>query len=147
MGRKNITLFGFNLTQKQSVQIFILSIAGLIISVFLLMTIVTPLIMNIIYYDSYYDPYYYPDENYVIRMVFSMLPYIVVICGIFILCLYSLIKSRKIAKYYSPLIDPVLEPKLKSSYTEVRPNSIAQFCPNCGKIKQSHEKFCTNCGQ
>jgi len=48
MGRKNITLFGFNLTQKQSVQIFILSILGLIISVFLLMTIASSLIMNLI---------------------------------------------------------------------------------------------------
>jgi len=147
MSRKKITWFGFNLTQKQSVQIFILSIVGLIISVFLLMTMVFPLIMSIIYYDSYYDPYYEPDDYYIILMIFSMLPYIVVICGIFFLSLYSLIRCRKIAKYYAPLIDPVLEPKPKSSYTEVRPNSIAQFCSNCGKIKKSHEKFCTNCGQ
>jgi len=142
MSRKKITWFGFNLTQKQSVQIFILSIVGLIISVFLLMMMVSPLIMIIIYYD----PYYYPDDNYIILMIISMLPFIVVICGIFLLSLYSLIRCRKIAKYYSPLIDPVLEPKPKSSYTEVRPNSIAQFCSNCGKIKKSHEKFCTNCG-
>ncbi len=147
MSRKKITWFGFNLTQKQSVHIFILSILGIIISVFLLMSIVSPLIMNIIYYDSYYDPYYGPDENYIILMIFSMLPYIVVICGIFLLSLYSLIRCRKIARYYSPLIDTVGEPKPKSSYTEVRPNSIAQFCSNCGKIKKSHEKFCTNCGQ
>lgn len=147
MSRKKITCFGFNLTQKQSVHIFILSIAGLFISVFLLMSIVSPLIMNIIYYDSSYDPYYGPDDNYIILMIFSMLPYIVVICGIFLLSLYSLIRCRKIARYYSPLIDTVLEPKPKSSYTEARPNSIAQFCSNCGKIKKSHEKFCTNCGQ
>ena len=147
MSRKKITWFGFNLTQKQSVQIFILSITGLIISVFLLMTIVPSLIMSVIQYNSYYDPYYDQNDYYIIMMIFSMIPYIVVICGIFLLCLYSLIRCRKIAKYYSPLIDPVLEPKPKSSYTEVRPNSIAQFCSNCGKIKKSHEKFCTNCGQ
>jgi len=142
MSRKKITWFGFNLTQKQSVQIFILSIAGFTISIFLLMTMVSPLIMNIIYYNSYYDPH----DNYIILMIFSMLPYMVVICVIFFLSLYSLIRCRKIAKYNAPLIDPVLEPKAKSSYTEVRPNSIAQFCSNCGKIKKSHEKFCTNCG-
>jgi len=147
MSRKKITWFGFNLTQKQSVHIFILSIAGIFISAFLLMTMLYPLIMNIIYYDSYYDPYYYPDDNYIIMMIFSMIPYIVVSCGIFLLSLYSLIRCRKIAKYYSPIIDPVLKPKPKSSYTEMRPNSIAQFCSNCGKMKEGHEKFCTNCGQ
>ncbi len=146
MSRKKITWFGFNLTQKQSVQIFVLSIAGLIISLFLLMTIVPPLIMNFIYYESYYDPYYEPDDSYIIMMIFSMLPYIAVICGIFLLSLYSLIRCRKIAKHYSPLIDPVLEPKTNSRYTEVTPNPIAQFCPNCGKVKKGHEKFCTNCG-
>ena len=143
MSRKKITWFGFNLTQKQSVQIFILSIAGIFISAFLLMTMLFPLIMTIIYYDSYY----YQDDNYIIMMVFSMIPYMFVFCGLFSLSLYSFIRCRKIARYYSPLIDPVLEPKPKSSYTEVRPNSIAQFCSNCGKIKKSHEKFCTNCGQ
>jgi len=144
--RKKITWFGFNLTQKQSVQIFILSIAGLIISLFLLMTMVAPLIMNIVY-TPYYDPYFDPDDYYIIWMIVSMLPYIFVICGILLLSLYSLIRSRKIAKHYSPLIDPVLEPKPTSRYTEVTPNPIAQFCPNCGKIKKGYEKFCTNCGQ
>lgn len=146
MGRKNITLFGFNLTQKQSVQIFILSILGLIISVFLLMTIASSLIMNLIYYEPYYDPYYDLDDYYIILMIFSMLPYMLVLSMIFLLSLYSLIRCRKIAKYYSPLIDPVLEPKPKSSYTKVRPNSIAQFCANCGEMNKGHEKFCTNCG-
>jgi hypothetical protein len=147
MSRKKITWFGFNLTQKQSVQIFILSIAGLIISLFLLGTMVAPLIMNILYYEPYYDPYFEPDDYYIIMMIFSMLPYIIVACGIFLLSFYSLIRCRKIAKHYSPLIDPVLEPKPNSRYTEVTPNPIAQFCPNCGKIKKGHEKFCTNCGQ
>ena len=143
MSRKKITWFGFNITQKQSVQIFIVSIVGLFLSAFLLMTILSSLIMSSIYYD----PYYNPDDSYIIRMIFSMLPYMFVICGAFLLCLYSLIRCRKIAKYYSPLIDPVLELKPNSRYTEVTPNSIAQFCSNCGKIKKSHEKFCTNCGQ
>ncbi len=146
MSRKKNTWFGFNLTQKQSVHIFILSIAGLFISVFLLMTMVYPLIMNVIYYDTYYGPYYYPDESYMMMMIFSMLPFMFVSCGIFLLSLYSLIRCRKIAKYYSPLIDPVLEPKTNSRYTEVTSKPIAQFCPNCGKIKKGKEKFCPNCG-
>ena len=142
MSRKKITWFGFNLTQKQSLSIFILSIIGLFISAFLLMTMLYPLMMNILYYD----PYYEPDDYYVMRMIFSMLPYMFVFCGVFVLNLYSLIRCRKIAKYYSPSIDPVIEQKLKSSYTEVPPKSIAQFCSNCGEMKKGHEKFCTNCG-
>lgn len=147
MSRKKITWFGFNLTQKQSVQIFILSIVGLFISIPSLLMIVSPLIINILYPNPYYDPYYDPDDYYAIRMIFSMFPYIAVLCAIFLLSLYSLIRCRKIAKHYSPLVDPVLEPKTKARYTEATPDLIAQFCPNCGKLKKSHEKFCTNCGQ
>jgi hypothetical protein len=142
MNRKKISWFGFNLTQKQSVHIFILSIAGLIISVFLLMTLVFPIIMINIYYDNYY-----PDDSYIIMTIISMLPFMFLSGVVFLLSLYSLIQCRKIAKYYSPLVDPVLEPKTKSQYNEVTPDPIAKFCPNCGKIKKSHEKFCTNCGQ
>jgi vacuolar-type H+-ATPase subunit I/STV1 len=140
MSRKKNTWFGFNLTQKQSVHIFILSIIGLFISVFLLMMMVCPLIVSFIYYD-------HPDNSYMMMVIFSMLPIMFVLCGIFLLSLYSLIQCRKIAKYYSPLVDPVLEPKTKSRYNEVTPDPIAQFCPNCGKLKKGHEKFCTNCGQ
>ncbi|MHA1321128.1 MAG: hypothetical protein ACTSQ1_15160 [Promethearchaeota archaeon] len=141
MSRKLITWFGFNLTQKQSVSIFILSIAGLFISVFLLWLMGYPLILN----SMYYDPSYYPD-NYIIITILSMLPYMFVFGGIFVISLYSLIRCRKIAKYYSPSIDPVIEQKLKSSYTEVPPKSNTQFCSNCGEMKKGHERFCTNCG-
>ena len=142
MSRKKITWFGFNLTQKQSVSIFILSIAGLFISVFLLWMVIYPFIMNFMYYD----PYYYPDDYFYIRMFFSMLPYLIIFCGIFLLSLYSLIRCRKIAKYYSPLIDPVIDAKPIPRVTEVRSNSVAQFCSNCGEMKKGYEKFCTNCG-
>ena len=142
MNRKNITWFGFNLTQKQSVQIFILSIVGIFISVFLLMSILSSLIMNSL---LYYPPYY-PDDYFIIQMIFGMLPYMFVFIVTFFLSLYSLIRCRKIAKYYSTLIDPLLEPKPIPRYTEVKPNSIAKFCSNCGEMNKGYEKFCTNCG-
>jgi len=142
MNRKNITWFGFNLTQKQSVQIFILSIVGLFISVFLLMTMVSTVMMNSIYYE----PYYYPDDYFIIQMIYGVLPYTLIFSVTFFLSLYSLIRCRKIAKYYSTLIDPLLEPKPIPRYTEVKPNSIAKFCSNCGEMNKGHEKFCTNCG-
>ena len=143
MSRKKITWFGFNLTQKQAVSIFILSIAGLFITAFLFMTMLLPFIMNIMLYDPYYYP---PDGYYLMYMLISMLPYMFVFCGVFVISLYSLIRCRKIAKYYSTSIDPVIEQKPKTSYTEQRPKSVAQFCSNCGEMKKGHEKFCTNCG-
>ncbi len=143
MSRKKITWFGFNLTQKQSVSVFILSIAGLFISAFLFMTMLLPFIMNIIYNDLYYYP---PDDSYLIIMLFSILPYMVVFCGVFVISLYSLIRCRKIAKYYSPSIDQVIEQQPKSGNIKVPPKSNAQFCSNCGEMKKGHEKFCTNCG-
>jgi len=141
MSRKKITWFGFSLTQKQAITLFILSIAGLFISVFFFMTMLYPFIMNIMYYD----PYYYPD-NYIIMILFSMLPYMIVFCGVFVISLYSLIRCRKIAKYLSPSTDPVIEQKPKFSHTDVPPKSIGQFCSNCGEMRKGHEKFCTNCG-
>ena len=142
MSRKNITWFGFKITQKQSVFIFIFSIIGLFITVFILMTLLSTFMMSF----TYYDPYYYPD-NYIFQMIISMLPFIIVVSLAFFICLYSLIQSRKIAKSYSDLVDPVIEPKPIPRYTEVRPSSTAQFCSNCGKIMKGHEKFCMNCGQ
>ena len=99
--------------------------------------------MNVIYYDPYYYP---PDDYYMMMMLFSMLPYMFVFCGVFVLSLYSLIRSRKIAKYYSTSIDPVIEQKPKLSQTNIPPKSIGQFCSNCGEMKKGYEKFCTNCG-
>ena len=143
MTRKNITWFGFKITQKQSVQIFIVSIIGLFISVFLLMTMISSVMMNFMYYD----PYYYPDDYFIFQVIYGMLPYILIFSATFFMSLYSLIRCRKIAKNYSPLIDPMLEPKPIPRYTEVRPHSIAQFCPSCGKMMKGHKKFCTNCGR
>jgi hypothetical protein len=142
MTRKNLTWFGFKITQKQSVFIFIFSIIGLFITIFLLMSLVGSLMMNFMYYD----PYYYPD-NYALQMIISMLPFIIVISVAFFICLYSLIQSRKIAKNYSDLVDPIIEPKPIPRYTEVRTSSAGRFCSNCGKILKGHEKFCINCGQ
>jgi len=142
MNRKKITWFGIFLTQKQSVIIFILSIIGVFISVFFLFTMVSSLMMNLMYYD----PYYYPD-NYMLQMVFSILPYAIIFGVTCLLGLYSLVQCRKIAKYYSPLINSPVETTPVPRYTEVKQSSFAQFCPNCGKTMKDHEKFCTNCGR
>ena len=106
------------------------------------MSILSSLLMN----SLYYPPYYYQDDYFIIQMIFGMLPYMFIFSVTSFLSLYSLIRCRKIAKYYSTLIDPLLEPKPIPRYTEVRPNSIAQFCSNCGEMNKGHEKFCTNCG-
>jgi hypothetical protein len=144
MSRENIKWFGFNLTQKQAVNIFILSLIGVIFSAFFMLMMLYPIIMTFTYYDPY-DPYFYPD-NYIIMMLLNMLAPLVLFLVIFLISLYSLNRCRKIAKYYSPLVDPVIEPKPIPRYTEVKRHDVAQFCPNCGNVRQSHQKFCVNCG-
>jgi DNA-directed RNA polymerase subunit RPC12/RpoP len=65
-----------------------------------------------------------------------MLPFILVIVAFLIICIYSLIRSRKIAKFYSE----VLVTKNFKSTTTI-------FCPNCGNKRIKAENFCKTCGQ
>jgi hypothetical protein len=142
MNRENITWFGFRLTQKQSVNIFILSVIGVVFSAFFLLMMVYPMIMSFMYYD----PYYPPSGGYFFSMLLTMLAPILLFVVIFILSVYSLNRSRKIAKFYSPLVDPVIEPKPIPRYSDIQHSDIAQYCPNCGSIRKAHQRFCTNCG-
>jgi hypothetical protein len=131
MYRKNLTWFGFRLTQKQAVQIFILSLIGIIISSFVLCGLIIPSLFSYILYD----PYYYPS-NYFLQMLISMSPYFVVLIIVLSLSIYSVVRCRKIAKYYSYNLE-----------NENKPQSQPQYCPNCGQIRVMGHKFCKNCGQ
>ena len=131
MYRKDLTWFGFRLTQKQAVQIFILSLIGIIISTFIFCGLIIP------YLFSYflYDPYYYPS-NYIFQMLISMGPYFVVLVIVLSLSIYSVVRCRQIAKNYSYQLEK-----------EDKSQSTPQYCPNCGQIRVMGHKFCKNCGQ
>ena len=130
MSKHKISWFGFKITQKQSVIIFILSSIGIC---FLSMT-TWSLFYSIFYWI--FDPYPYQDIDYYIRMVVTMLPYYSVLIALLIICIYSLIRSRRIAKFYSDRI-----------VNQVQESNIGMFCQNCGNRRVGAEKFCTKCGE
>ena len=144
--------FGFTLTQKQSVSIFVFALIGMLICVLVFVTAFTSIFMN--YYFYYGDPYYIMDDSYFTMMIISQLPLLVFFFVIFVICCYSLSRSRKTAKYYNqynsypqartqihvPRTPQIQAPEVKPIYSE------ATFCPNCGSKRRESHQFCINCG-
>jgi len=130
MSKDKITWFGFKITQKQSVIVFILSLVGICIS---------SMITWSLFYSIFFwilEPYGYQDIDYFIRMLVTMLPYYTFFIVLLILCIYSLIRSRRIAKFHSDRM-----------FNQVHVSNGGMFCPNCGNRRVGTEKFCTKCGE
>ncbi|NHJ25505.1 MAG: hypothetical protein EAX89_13060 [Candidatus Lokiarchaeota archaeon] len=125
MYRKNLTWFGFNITQKQAVQIFTLSLIGIVFSLFILSTFVVSYLTSFMYYN----PEYYP-ENYLVQMILSMSPFLILLLSVFLLSCYSAARCRKIAKYYS-----------YHMFNPPKSENVPQYCQNAG------HNFCKNCGE
>jgi hypothetical protein len=137
MYRRNLTWFGFNISQKQAVQIFILSLIGIIFTLFVLSSFIMSYIMSFMYYD----PLYYPD-NYILQTLISMLPYLILVLSIFLLSCYSAVRCRKIAKYHS--YNMLNQPQAVNAPQSM---NAPQYCPNCGHLRVMGHKFCQNCGE
>ena len=135
MYRKDLTWFGFRLTQKQAVQIFILSLVGIIISAFILCGLIIPSLFSYFLYDPYYS-----SSNYILYMLISMTPYLVVLLIVLSLSIYSVVRCRQIAKYFSYNLENENKP-------QSQPQNQPQYCPNCGQLRVMGHKFCKNCGQ
>ncbi len=78
----------------------------------------------------------YYDADYSIGMIITMLPVYMILIVFLIICIYSLITSRRIAKFYS-----------ESMFTRDSEATIPLFCSNCGNKMIGAEKFCKICGQ
>ena len=144
--------FGFTLTQKQSVFIFVFALIGMLICVFIFLMGFTSIFMN--YYFYYGDPYYIMDNSYFTMMIISQLPLMIFFFVIFLICCYSLSRCRKNAKYFNhynnysqartqifvPRTPQIKVPKVKPIYNE------ATFCSNCGSKRKESHQFCINCG-
>ena len=130
MNRNKNTWFGIKLTQKRATSLFILSIAGTLITFSMVIQIFMPLFL------MYSNPYYYGDPQYFFQSLLMMSPYFFVMIVGLSLSVYTLIKCRKIAKSYSEVI-----------FTNSSQSRIATFCSNCGNIRSEEEKFCKQCGQ
>ncbi len=131
MGRKGPTWFGIDLSKKQATNLFILSLAG----IFLVSMILLPLIFSFIM--SLRSAILYEDfEMWIEYSLLHMLPYLCILIIILIIIIYSLVRSRKIAMFYSEVIE-----------TQKSESRVLSFCPNCGNKRMGEEKFCRICGE
>ena len=130
MNRKETTWFGLRLTQRQATNLFVLSIVGIFITFFIMIQMLMPLFYMLT------SPYYYGNLSYFFQSLIMMLPYSIAFIIGLILSIYTLIKSRKIAKSYSEFIS-----------TNSSISKVTTFCPNCGNKRSEEEKFCNQCGQ
>ncbi|MFX0039023.1 MAG: zinc ribbon domain-containing protein [Candidatus Heimdallarchaeota archaeon] len=130
MSRKGPTWFGIILSKKQATQVFILSFAGIFILSMITLPMITSFIMSLrsaITYDEF--------EWWIQSLPFN-LPYFGILIAFLVISIYSLIKSRKVAKSYSEVIE--------AQHTESKP---LLFCPNCGNKRTALENFCRVCGE
>ena len=131
MSRKEPTWFGIKLTQKQATQVFILSIIG----IFILSMILVPMISSFIM--SLRSAIMYGDLEWWIQYsLMYMLPYLVILTTFLIITIYSLAKSREVARSYSDMVEP-----------QASESRALMFCPNCGNKRTAIEKFCRECGE
>ena len=145
MKKDKLTWFGFKLTKKQSLNLFIVSIVGSLVLIFILLSMITNWIITdsdyygyYYYFDDYYEEDY--DFDYYMRKLIRMIPGFTIVIILLIISIYSIIKVRKISKSY-PDFEPTInsESKIKSK--------IPLFCPNCGNKISGEENFCIICSQ
>ena len=154
MNNNQPTWFGFNLTQKQSVYIFVFALIGLLICIMTFITFFSSIFMNFYYMmrDPYYESYY--DDYYIVSMLISSIPMLVFFSVLTAICSYSISRCRKTAAYYRQFnpyeqrqfyYPPQREPQTniaKTNYSYSKPT----FCANCGAPRKETYQFCVNCG-
>ena len=130
MSRNEPAWFGIKLSRKQATQVFILSFFGVFILTMILVPMITSMIMSLRY------AIINETLDWWIESLPYNLPYMGVMITFLIISLYSLSRSRRVAKSYSDIIEP--------QKTESR---SLKFCPNCGNERIGIEKFCRQCGE
>ncbi len=154
MTRSPPTWFGFTLTPKQAISLFVLALFGVLICIFVFIMSGVSFYINFYYYTN--DPYYIVEDPYYTYMLISQLIPLIFFFIIFIICCYTMSCCRKTAKYYQkqknfsqnqpqnqiqvPRVQPQKFPKVNPIYN----NTL--FCPNCGARHGESHQFCTNCG-
>jgi len=148
--------FGIILTQRQSTELFKFALVG-------------TFVLSIIAYYTILFPLSNADINSTIPMLNALLPYWFFIIISLIICIYSLIKSRGIAKIVR-LVKPISEnkahpvipptPKIPDYTIQTKilkdekrvyelNDSLFVYCPYCGTKmpKTLNIKFCIVCGK
>jgi predicted membrane protein len=153
MTRSPPTWFGFTLTPKQAISLFVLALFGFLICIFVFIMSGISIYMNFYYYFS--EPYYYDDSYYTYMVISQFIPSIFFFV-IFIICCYTMSCCRKTAKYYQKYNAPSQnQPQNQIYVPRAQPRKMIKetpmyndtlFCPNCGKKHAESHQFCTNCG-
>lgn len=120
--KNKISLFGIRLTKRQSTILFYLLLVGTIILLFFIGFAF--LIITVPYSLSYEDA------------LLNLLPNNAIFIIFLIICIYSLIKSRRIVKFYSEF-----------ESTKNLESNVPLFCSNCGNKMIGTENYCITCGQ
>ncbi len=94
MSRENETWFGFNITQKQSVWIFVIALISVILTSYTLFSFIYTYLIMIIT-----SPFF--DFGDFIMMMLTIGPPLGIIAVFLALSIYTVVKTRRIAKYYS----------------------------------------------
>ena len=154
MRRSPPTWFGFTLTPKQAISLFVLALFGFLICIFVFIMSFTSLYMN--YYYYYNDPYYIVEDSYYTYMLISQLLPLIFFFVIFIICCYTMSCCRKTAKYYQKQNNQTQSHPQNHPYIpRVQPQKIIKenpiyndtsFCPNCGTKHGESHQYCINCG-
>jgi len=131
MSRKASTWFGIGLSKRQATNVFILSLAGIILLSMIFMPFIFSFISSLISAVNYGE-----IQWWIQYALFYFVPFLTILSVILIIAIYSLLRCRKIAVFYSDVID--------TSKSEVR---VISFCPNCGNKRTGEEKFCRICGE
>ena len=98
MDREAPTWFGFTITQKQSIFLFILALIGILFCIFVFTLGSMALIIVL---DTYFYGGYYLDEQYLVSSLVGILPVLVFFFVVFLICSYTISKCRKSAKFYN----------------------------------------------
>jgi uncharacterized membrane protein len=154
MNKNQPTWFGFNLTQKQAVFVFVFALIGLLICIMAFISFLSSIFMNFYYTigDPYYETYY--NDYYIISMFISYIPLLIFFTVLLAICSYSISRCRKTAIYYRQFNysheTQYNYPREKYPRENFERNkyshSTPMFCANCGAPRKEKYQFCVNCG-
>ena len=142
MKREKLSWFGFKISEKQSVQIFIGSVIGFFFSLYAIISMLFYVIYNL---TVWYNLLPIEDQVY-LDLFLTWLPFAIIFGTTLFLSLYSMIHCRKIAKTYYEINDSVGSNNLPPKYTKKITKSVLRHCLNCGTEQKGHEKYCVKCG-
>ena len=118
MNKNTPKLFGFNLTQKGSSAIYLLSLFGVLICVHSL---------SLTSLTIFIESYYVSIDGYIYQMIFEQLPACISLSCALCLFYYTLARCNKITKFYNPLDNSDDQPPKYFGFCLTRQQYLGNF--------------------